>query len=62
MELHDQPVRASPRISARFTLLMASSLGFGSYTTPLCLQADFRPIKTRFRYASGEDPLNKGVV
>ena len=29
MELHDQPVRASSRISAGLTLPMASSPGFG---------------------------------
>ena len=32
MESHDQPVRASSRISATFTLPMGSSLGFGSHT------------------------------
>ncbi len=31
MESHDQPVRASPRLSAGFTLLMVSSSSFGSY-------------------------------
>jgi len=31
MELHNQPVRASSRLSAGFTLAMGSSPGFGSY-------------------------------
>ena len=44
--LHNPPVRASPHISARFTLLMGSSPGFGSDT------CDRRAIHTRFRFGS----------
>jgi hypothetical protein len=47
MELHDQPVRASFLISEKFTLLMASSLGFGSYAYD-----QLRAINTRFPYSS----------
>jgi len=47
MELHDQPVRASACISTDFTLPMASSPDFGSYTYD-----NMRAINTWFPYDS----------
>ena len=44
--LHDSPVRPSPRISTRFSLLKGSSPSFGSTAN------DVRAIHTRFRYGS----------
>ena len=54
MILHGQPVRASPYLSIRFTLLMASSSRFGSHSIP-----QLRAIHTRFRSASEGIPLRR---
>ena len=53
MELYDQPVRASPRLSAGFTLPMASSPRFGSYP----YDYNFALLTLGFPKALGEDPL-----
>lgn len=45
--LHGSPVRASIRLSANFTLRVASSSGFGS------LANNKRPVQTRFPCDSG---------
>ena len=45
--LHGSLVRSSPQFSSGFNLLMASSSGFGSWTSNII----FRAINTRFRYA-----------
>ena len=52
MALYDQPVRASGRLSAAFTLVRGSSPGFGSmtYCVPR-LTAGRAPFQTRFRFA-----------
>jgi len=52
MALHDQTVRASPRLSSWFTLLMASSSGFGSYISYKCA------IHARFPLSSAPEGLS----
>ena len=56
MALNDQPVRASTRLYPRFTLLMASSSRFGSYTYPY-----IRAIHARFHCASVGLPLRRRI-
>ena len=55
MALYDQPVRASLRLSSKFTLPMVSSLGFGSYLTPYY----FALLTLAFAVPPGVDPLDK---
>ena len=50
--LYDQRVRASTCLSTRFTLLMVSSSGFGSYVSYK------RAINTRFPYSSTPEGLS----
>ena len=56
MVLYGQPVRASPYLSIRFTLLMASSSRFGSYSIPI-----FALFTLAFALPPGEDPLDEGI-
>ena len=53
--LYDLRVRASICLSTNFTLLMASSSGFGSYVSYR------RAVNTRFRLASEAEPLRQAV-
>ena len=54
MALNDQPVRASTEFYLRFTLLMASSSRFGSYT-----YAIFALFTLAFTVPPGGYPLDK---
>ena len=53
--LHGSPVRASIRLSANFTLRVASSSGFGSQAN------NRRPVQTRFPYGSRLSPLARNM-
>ena len=57
MVLYGQPVRASPYLSIRFTLPMASSSRFGSHSIPY----NFALLTLAFALPPGEVPLDEGI-
>ena len=59
--LNDLRVRASITFSSYFTLLMASSSGFGSSDHCLCRLLCIRAVNTRFRLASGAELLRQAI-